>query len=154
MKLFIEQSSFHFSLLWLPMTKQDQKIQCTSIDQDIPWEHPWHLVFVKIKIAYNQHLNSFSFKCNLHNIMGYSILNIFIYFLDRTTPYVIALVLAKFLHTFGLYVAYEQLKVVRVVQFLFIIRLWFVMFTYDMGLWIVTYMHTCIFINPSSWKLS
>lgn len=42
----------------------------------------------------------------------------------RTTPYVIALVVAKFLHTFGLFVTYEQLKVIHVVQFLFVVRLW------------------------------
>ena len=52
-------------------------------------------------------------------------LSIFIF--NRTTPYVIALVVAKFLHTFGLYVTYEQLKVVHVVQFLFIVRLWYVL---------------------------
>ncbi|XP_068694345.1 proton-coupled zinc antiporter SLC30A5-like [Montipora foliosa] len=40
----------------------------------------------------------------------------------KTTPYVVALVIAKFLHTFGLFITYEQLKVVHVVQFLFIIR--------------------------------
>lgn len=40
-----------------------------------------------------------------------------------TTPYVIALVVAKFLHTFGLFVTYEQLKVIHVVQFLFVVRL-------------------------------
>lgn len=44
----------------------------------------------------------------------------------RTTPYVIALVVAKFLHTFGLFVTYEQLKVIHVVQFLFVVRLWWV----------------------------
>lgn len=48
----------------------------------------------------------------------------------RTTPYVIALVIAKFLHTFGLFVTYEQLKIFHVVQFLFIVRLWYVMFRY------------------------
>ena len=52
-------------------------------------------------------------------------LSIFIF--NRTTPYVIALVVAKFLHTFGLYVTYEQLKVFHVVQFLFIVRLWYVL---------------------------
>ena len=46
----------------------------------------------------------------------------FIY--SRTTPYVVALVIAKFLHTFGLFITYEQLKIVHVVQFLFIIRVW------------------------------
>ena len=51
-------------------------------------------------------------------------LSIFIF--NRTTPYVIALVVAKFLHTFGLFVTYEQLKVFHVVQFLFIVRLWYV----------------------------
>ncbi|KAK2564461.1 Zinc transporter 5 [Acropora cervicornis] len=40
----------------------------------------------------------------------------------KTTPYVVALAIAKFLHTFGLFITYEQLKVVHVVQFLFIIR--------------------------------
>lgn len=45
----------------------------------------------------------------------------------RTTPYVIALVIAKFLHTFGLFVTYEQLKIFHVVQFLFIVKLWYVM---------------------------
>ncbi|PFX34488.1 Zinc transporter 5 [Stylophora pistillata] len=40
-----------------------------------------------------------------------------------TTPYVIALVVAKFLHAFGLFVTYEQLKVIHVVQFLFVVRL-------------------------------
>ena len=48
----------------------------------------------------------------------------FIY--SRTTPYVVALVIAKFLHTFGLFITYEQLKVVHVVQFLFITRVWYV----------------------------
>lgn len=48
----------------------------------------------------------------------------FIY--SRTTPYVVALAIAKFLHTFGLFITYEQLKVVHVVQFLFIIRVWYV----------------------------
>lgn len=38
----------------------------------------------------------------------------------------IALVIAKSLHTFGLFVTYEQLKIVHVVQFLFIVRLWYV----------------------------
>lgn len=52
-------------------------------------------------------------------------LSIFIF--NRTTPYVIALVVAKFLHTFGLFVTYEQLKVFHVVQFLFIVRLWYVL---------------------------
>lgn len=48
----------------------------------------------------------------------------FIY--SRTTPYVVALAIAKFLHTFGLFITYEQLKVVHVVQFLFIVRVWYV----------------------------
>ncbi|EDO34617.1 predicted protein, partial [Nematostella vectensis] len=41
----------------------------------------------------------------------------------RVTPYVVALVIAKFLHAFGLFVAYEQLKVFHIAQFLFIVRL-------------------------------
>ncbi|XP_015780431.1 PREDICTED: zinc transporter 5-like [Acropora digitifera] len=45
----------------------------------------------------------------------------------KTTPYVVALAIAKFLHTFGLFITYEQLKVVHVVQFLFIIRVWTVL---------------------------
>ena len=52
---------------------------------------------------------------------------IFRFVFYRTTPYVIALVIAKFLHTFGLFVTYEQLKIFHVVQFLFIVKLWYVM---------------------------
>ncbi|KAK3744107.1 hypothetical protein QZH41_016800 [Actinostola sp. cb2023] len=39
------------------------------------------------------------------------------------TPYVVALFIAKFLHSFGIFVAYEQLKIFRITQFLFIVRL-------------------------------
>ena len=58
----------------------------------------------------------------------------YFFFSCRTTPYVVALVIAKFLHTFGLFVTYEQLKVVHVVQFLFIIRVWYVSNMYNHGL--------------------
>ena len=42
----------------------------------------------------------------------------------RLIPYISLLVVSKFLRAFGLFLSYDLLKLIHVVQFLFIIKAW------------------------------